>query len=297
MFVCGTERMPESKVGSTFWFSLLEWIRDARSTQLEDVSVTRKQDQLMRICSSNQVIYAENEATPWYRKNDVQALRFLQQHCQESQYMHVSFSDLRRNTCDTNQSMFFRYFMTEFYGAMFFEFHDQNKATHTDYNQEHMVQYASCLAFSGPLYIVSRLATTLFPVWIVLYLYANDIFVWSALYDSSDAVKIDLFQVFMLTVYLLLLSALLVISIMNLREQYLLFHFLGSQTNLGSAYTVEAAKKWINANSTASWPCRFDVPWCWTSLARISDPSSFHIFQRRIIMKALIIPSLDILFG
>ena len=137
----------------------------------------------------------------------------------------------------------------------------------------HLLDLTICLGgYAPPL---SHQKPDCIPVWIVLYLYTNCIFVWSALYDSSDAVKIDLFQVFMLTVYLLLLSALLVISIMNLREQYLLFHFLGSQTNLGSAYTVEAAKKWINANSTASWPCRFDVPWCWTSLARISGHHHF----------------------
>ena len=260
--MCGTTRIPESKTGSTLWFSLLAWVRATTSTRLEGVSVTRKQDKMVRICSINNVLLSSAVA-PWNAKNDPVLKRFLQGRCQNSQYMNVSFRELRLNTKSTDRSMFWRYFLLEFYAAPFMDtfgqytyYRNQCRINPSAYNEEHKAQYAVLTVLGGvftwlfgPIYILSRIFTTLFPVWIVLYLYANDVFVWSAFFGSSDAVQIDLLQVIMLTVYLLLLAVLLLISILNLREQYLLFHFLGSCSNLGSVSRVEDAKRWIKAIS------------------------------------------------
>merc|ERR1719295_746234 len=95
LFVCGTQRMPESKLSSMFWFSLLEWVRSAHSTRLEDVSVSRKRDQIIRICSINHVIWSESDERPWRFMRDDVAKSFLAEQCQASQYMNVSMRDLR----------------------------------------------------------------------------------------------------------------------------------------------------------------------------------------------------------
>ena len=80
--------------------------------------------------------------------------------------------------------------------------------------------FGSLTFFFGPFYSISRVVHLLFPWFIVLYLYLEyDVVIWTSPH-------IDIFQVVMITIYLVLCLVLSVLLYLNAKEQYLLFHIL-----------------------------------------------------------------------
>ena len=264
LFLCGTTRLPETKNGSEFWFTLLSWITSGRSSFVPDykglTSYSKQQDVIMRICSINHVIYGSKNSL-WTMATDDVALKYLDKECQESQYANVTFRKLRCHTNNTKQSKFIPMFIKEYYGFFFFEQLElynshklQYERTNSDYEREQMLEHLFGIIifglitwFLGPLYAISRMLTLIFPVFIVVYLYCNDVFIWSVfMIDNGDMVKIDAFQVVMITIYLFLLLILMVMYAVNIREQFLLFHILGSKDFLNfSSVRPKVAKESI----------------------------------------------------
>eukprot|EP01084_Bolivina_argentea_P091792 165212_1 len=266
LFLCGTTRMPETKIGSEYWFTLLSWVKHAKKVcfgqygniNTKVVSISKQQDKIIRICSINNVLYSDT--SDWAYYNDENAQGFLEQCCQENQYMNVSYLNLRQNTSNIKQSQFLHNFFHNWYGAPFFdqvsqyEYYKRMVAQHGGhYYRARQREYAFIVFgmgivtwFFGPIYLFSRIITMLFPIFIVMICYANDIFIWSVFMINNDnMINIDMFQVIMITVYLFLFIILMVILVLNISEQFLMYHMLGSRSNLKNITNIMTAKKWI----------------------------------------------------
>ena len=82
----------------------------------------------------------------------------------------------------------------------------------------------------APLYCFSRVVHLAFPWFTVLYLYFGyNVVIWTSPH-------IDAFQVVMITVYLVLCSALAILLYLNAKEQYLLSHILPFKSSLDQIF-------------------------------------------------------------
>jgi len=187
----------------------------------------------MRICSLN-AVFLEN--TP--QNNDGPLQKYLKEQSDNS-YLSVTMRGIRNNARNQNNAQFLRKFF-DLYGEPWKDLGDDFKEYLVDFwrqktwrNFKRFLKNGSIsvgvtlLTFVfGLIYFLSRVATLLYPVFIVLYLYLqHNVNVWTA-----DLV--DPFQRVMLTVYLALCAILLVLLCVNCSEQYLTAHFLPSSSNV-----------------------------------------------------------------
>ena len=189
----------------------------------------------MRLASVNHMMMKSGQY-----KGDIKSMAYLDEQRQKNQYMSVSYSGLRKHTSDRNKSQFvnkwWRWYSNlwrdDGYGRIKREYASYRLTPTCDQLNELLltVPFATSIGlntfFLGPLYFVSRLATVLFPAFIVLYLYvSHGVVIW-----NTDAIEV--FQVVMISVYLVLCSVTSVLLWFNVREQYLLAHILPSESKM-----------------------------------------------------------------
>ncbi len=150
--------------------------------------------------------------------------------------MNVTFSDLRINTNNLSNSTFLLKFW-DWYGELFRDIWEERsdeyekfKRTHScnDCNQCCLLtllssSVAMIFLIFGPFYVISRFITLFYPVFIVLYLYFGyNVNIWY----TKD---IDVFQIIMITIYIILCAILSILFYYNIKEQYLMAHILPSK--------------------------------------------------------------------
>ena len=227
----GTTRFSDSKSATTFWQLMINWINSAQRHRVGSrynslTSFTKAQDRMMRICSLNHVL-AKHKSDPGLRL-------YLERHAKESQYLNVTMRGIRTNAKNAKKAQFLQKFWFGMYGMPWNNVRGDLSRQWQDWNngggdfEDFVIEGSICVGVTlatfvfGPIYLVSRVATLLFPGFIVLYLYfAHDVNIW-----TTDLV--DAFQRVMISTYLALCVALSILFYMNCCEQYLTAHFAPS---------------------------------------------------------------------
>ena len=236
LWYLGTRRYPESKLASEFYFTIIGWVNSARQHRVGSrykgcTSYTKYQDKMMRLSSFHATMLGQ--ADIYFE--DITCQKYLQKE-EETQYMNVTMKSLRRNAGSQQNADFLRCFWV-LYGGIFVDVYSEWKRiwnnTGSDCKETcdqlfFTVMFGIITFVTGPIYLVSRMWTLFYPIWIVLYLYIGyDVNIW-----NTD--RIDLFQVVMITIYLVSCGIIWILFYFNLREQYMMHHILPSSTGLTS---------------------------------------------------------------
>merc|ERR1719203_1990137 len=112
--------------------------------------------------------------------------------------MAVTMSGLRENTKNTKQSLFLRKFWHELYGVVWIELNNDWERTQKFQNAINLFGGALFTFVLGPIYLISRLCTVCFPLFLIAYLWIGyGVNIWNTEY-------IDVFQIVMITIYIAL---------------------------------------------------------------------------------------------
>ena len=166
--------------------------------------------------------------------NDSALNEYLLKHERESSYMHVTYQGLRTNTTKPQFSHLLKRFW-KWYADFLIDAVNEHKSSMTNYNNNgslhnlnriiiqklYLFMVASVVLFFGPIYLISRPFTVLFPLFMVLYLYfGHNVNIW-------NTTKIDSFQIVMITIYLILATTVIILLYLNAKQQWLMAHILG----------------------------------------------------------------------
>merc|ERR1712228_67802 len=243
-------------------FKKIEQSTEILNIEGDTVLVSKEMDKMRRLCIVNLIILEQHpEITKdipsnnhlweanWNNHFDEQLLNYLRaekmthfkhvtlrqirDHCDDSEYIY-NFSN-KRNLAKyqhRRHPRVYQSFFYEFYGAMFvsiMESYDQlsNNPNISRWKKAHEaigVIAVSLLTFvCGPIYILSRWLSVLFPLTFVIILALDGI----NLFD-----EVDIFQVIMLITYILLLIVWFGLGIDILMEDKYLWMFLPSTDNM-----------------------------------------------------------------
>ena len=238
LYQLSSRRLPAYHQDSLqFYFTLLKWINSAEKHQVGSrykgcTSYTKQQDKMMRLASANHVLVKDTDSV---------FQTYLKDHRTTDQYMKVTYRGLRNNVSELSlvRSQFIRKFW-DYYGDLWMDVHGDQKRAYRDWSDDPSCHRFNECGFTitasittgsmtfcfAPLYFISRIAHLVFPWFIVLYLYFGfDVVIWTSPH-------IDVFQMVMITVYLVLCSTLAVLLYLNAKEQYLLSHILPMKASL-----------------------------------------------------------------
>eukprot|EP01083_Nonionella_stella_P066301 174456_1 len=248
----GTSRYPTwNKQCLEFWFTILKWIKSAKAHHVdhealysECTSYTAKQDKMMRISAANWILNSLMRK----RKRDRSLMKYLQKHQRENQYVNVTMSGIRNNAtnslwkCNSNNAFW------DWYSMIWRDVYSDRQEKMNQWRQNRTWRNCNDLSTHtifavatglitfvfGPTYLIGRFAHLSFAVFIVLYLYLGyDINIW-----NTD--KIDMFQIVMISIYIILCIVLSVLCYYNAKEQYTMCHLLPSQKRFGERFNNEA---------------------------------------------------------
>jgi len=237
-FVMGNKRLPGfHKLSVEFYTDLLKFINAATRDRvgLEYAgcsSFTKHQDKMMRLASVNMTLAKK------YQWMTYEFRQYMDRHRDSDQYMGITFSGLRTNT--TNRKGEFKRHFWKYYGDLHRDFWHGAKREYKEWKRDRtwktcnelfihslLVVISTSLTFLfGPIYLISKMVHLAFPWFIVLYLYLKwDVVIWT----SSH---IDVFQMVMITIYLVLCTILAVLLYLNGKEQHLMYHIMPSRSSL-----------------------------------------------------------------
>eukprot|EP01084_Bolivina_argentea_P148080 258967_1 len=239
LWFLGTTRFSENKTSSEFWFTMVGWVNAAQKHRVGSkykgcTSFTKKQDKIMRVSAINYAILKHKKRG----LGDATLIEYLNEHRQKNQYLNVTMSGIRSHTKDKKKGRFLRKFWFHFYGYFWDDVKDdvywywnEYKARGTVRSRRDLLQYGSmsigigiCTFIFGPIYILTRFTTLFFAGFIILYLYFSyNVNIWNTEF-------VDMFQTVMITIYLALSVILSILFYINCCEQYLLAHFLPSES-------------------------------------------------------------------
>eukprot|EP01083_Nonionella_stella_P066300 174453_1 len=253
-FLClGTSRFPTwHKQSLEFWFTILKWINSAQTHHIGTrysgcTSYTAKQDKMMRISAVNWTFHTDATLMSEPKRDPV-FVQYLERHQTEDQYMNVTMSGLRKNATksrwkwDTNNAFWV------WYGEVWREIYGdhQNRRDNWRRNRTFTNWHDSCfhttLALAigsvtfmfGPIYFIGRVVHLSFAAFIVLFLYFGyGVNIW-------NTERIDVFQIVMISIYIILCIVLSVLCYYNAKEQYTMCHLLPSQKRFGERFNNEA---------------------------------------------------------
>ena len=243
LWALGTDRFTNEKSALQFWYTLIGWINSAKTHRVGTrykgcVSFTKQQDKIMRICVVNHTLLKRE-----YFPKDRQLKQYLEKNEHENQYMNVTMSGLRSHTKNKWKSEFFRKFWYRLYGLLLREIYDEYKHARTDKDRLRW----GFLAFGiglvtfifGPIYLFSRIITLFFPGFIILYLlFEYNVNIW-------NTNSIDMFQIVMITIYLILCIILSILFVLNCSEQYIMSHILPAEDYIYCIYKHTPTQKII----------------------------------------------------
>ena len=214
----------ENKTNANGYNHILNWINKADIVEYNNFSISKQQDRIIRIASTNWYML-----TGW---NLSKALPTLTQYLAEnhgSQFQEVTYEGLRVNTDLPHQSEFLLTLKTSYFGI----FEDKwDKFQHPDFPNHHRdsqrkkqealwgaIFFWPIVYIFAPLYMISRAVGILYPVIIIMdKLFNHSLFQWD-------------FQWFMLVIYIcgeIVLIALLLAKV--LRLQHIMWHILPSRS-------------------------------------------------------------------
>ena len=252
LFILGTQRFPETSEAGEFYFTIIGWINSAKKHRVGTrykgcTSYTKQQDKIMRLSSFHHVILIDGEENTdgsWNYSlfKDKKCREYLDKEI-ETQYMNVTMEGFRINSSNKDVSQFWPSFWN-FYGDIWNDgFSDiKREWNNFSFGKKCFQAFAAVVVgFStfvmGPIYLLSRIWTLFYPIWIVLYLYFGyNVNVWNTNH-------IALFQVVMITIYLSQCGILWILFILNMREQYIMHHMLPSRRYLNGSIKAERADK------------------------------------------------------
>eukprot|EP01084_Bolivina_argentea_P227904 384991_1 len=241
--ILGTERFPNyHKLSLQFYFTIIAWINAAKKHHIGSkykgcTSYTKHQDRMMRLASAN---YIMNKDDSLY-SNDHIFMAYLEKEKNENQYMNVTMNGLRDNTQNRTQSLFI-YKFWEWYSDAWKHSARSPANNHCKGciqrkvcpNNKHectldiiwATAVGSLTVFFGPIYFLSRFVMLFYPGFIVVYLYFGyDVNIW-----NTDSIHI--FQIVMITIYIILCAILSVLFYFNAKEQYLMAHLQPAKRTL-----------------------------------------------------------------
>lgn len=238
MFVIGSYRMPTNADQNQLWLNVLSWINSSHSHKFHHtISLTKKQDKIIRIGCVNKIMIENKGNYPTYDKQFVQ---FIEKQ-DESYYMDIkSLSEFRRNHEKIN---FVNGPSPEFFptilALMFLPYLITKGEIKNNNNfgviERNIIFYGISVINFGiaPLYYLSRLINILYPFILLCLLYLNGINIFN---DQSD---IDLFQRVTLLLYISFMLILFILGIFVMNEQYILWHIMPTKEVRNTAISLE----------------------------------------------------------
>ena len=236
LFALGTQRFPQNAKSGEFYFTIIGWINSAKKHHVGTrykgcTSYTKYQDKMMRLSSFHHVMLLDGQrkTTSYKREFDDHVCQAYLEKEMDTQYMNVTMEGLRINSEDRKTSEFWPRFCWLYLNIWeevsgYFMNHKHEWNVGRLFLESFAVIFVGIGSFIlGPIYLLSRLWSLFFPIWIVLYIYFGfGVNVW----NTTD---IALFQVVMMTIYLGLCGILWILFIFNLREQYIMHHIFPSR--------------------------------------------------------------------
>eukprot|EP01083_Nonionella_stella_P173863 601023_1 len=236
----GIERFPQyHKLSLEFWYTLIRWINNAKQHRIGTVykgctSYTKQQDRMMRVASLNYCMASDKR----FGGQDNALVTYLEKERRENQYMNVTMKALRMHTNAPDQAQFDRkcwrwysyFWRSEAKRPIERQCREicVNRSCHNNWHDRHdccldlffATGVGSLTFVFGPIYFVSRVVQLFYPMFIVLYLYFGyDVLIW-------NTTGIDMFQIVMMTIYIVLCGVLGILFYLNAKEQYLMAHLL-----------------------------------------------------------------------
>ena len=244
LWILGTNRFPDSKIASEFYFTIIGWIKAAQKHHVGSkykgyTSYTKYQDKCMRLSAFHSIILRDKNIRywSWDKKKDsldTKCIEYLDKELEYSSYMNVTMEGLRIHSDNRKQSEFLLLFLS-LYGDIWRDFYGGFKRMLGDHDVDcgefcvktfFMIVTGILTFISGPIYLLSRIWSLFFPIWIVLYLYFGyNVNIWNTQY-------IHVFQIVMITIYLSLCMIIWILFFLNLEEQYIMHHIIPGKVDV-----------------------------------------------------------------
>eukprot|EP01084_Bolivina_argentea_P001351 2498_1 len=208
-----------SAASEKFYVGLIDWIKNTHNI---DNTISNTKLRMVKLCVINKVLLKNmsnktkvNYSS--YRSSDNKLENYIDERMQNNDFDCIKWKDFRINSSDENFSSFYGRFLT-WYCSVY--------ASNMDTGcWGYAIAAMTYLLF--PIYLVSRIITVLFPLFIVIYLYIGyDIILWYG--------NIDIFQFIMFVVYVgfILILGILFVFGGVFREEFYGWHILPSERQL-----------------------------------------------------------------